>query len=774
MSVTDIESSALCPRRPLIGLAISAIVGVGLGARFHEFQTVFGVGCAVLIAVALFTFRRTSGGLAMLAASCALFAFRAALVGEVGRKLDLPPETGRGFVSVVGVIVDEPEVARMDPRGRPVWVFPLRVEAVQRAGPWRRTAASLRVVWTQEGARPDLAYGQRWALSGPATRDVNAMGRSLFNLRPLTSSARLLDRHAGFVLRDWCIRGRQYCSAVLGRGVEDFTDSVGLLRALMLGYRQALPDRVYDIFSRTGTLHIVAISGSHIMIFSAIVIALLRAAGVSRPKWLYVLTPLLAVYTMGTGLAPSAVRASVMATAYWAAIPFRRKPDGPTALAMAALVLLMASPMQLFDPGFQLSFIAVAGLMAFYPRLGALLSSPEHSDPLALPHRTWWVRAGLAARRSAVALIAASIAAWLATAPLSAALFNQFTPVALLANLFVIPLASAVLFTACLSLLAAPWSVFLLECFNHANVVFLSLLVWIVDVFDRLPLGHFFVRAPAWSWVALLYLLVAMLFHGARVGRRAAAFALLALAVGGGVFALRDDRVQIEAYGLGKGSAVFVNVPGGKDVLVDPGTSYRSRGLVRWLRGQGVDELRAIVLTRVRADTAGSLPYLLEKIPVRELWIPDFTGKSPTLERVLALAKERRLPVRKLARGDRIPLAGRAEWMALHPPRDGAFGGAAEAGLVSRVARGPSSLLLAGEGSRRMEEDMAKSRVDVSASVVFVGVRPEPEMAPAWGAPGAPLLSCGEGERLTVRFARSRGWRWWMPEVRWDVQSDEG
>ncbi len=287
---------------------VSAVCGCAIGLRFGSSPFPPLILCLVFTLLAILFRARPASSWAVQAAVICLFWMRTAYTQT---DITAAPElfTGgsdRAFVSVIGRVDDEAGVLREDEDGRRTWSFPLLVEGLHRVGDWRPVKFDVRVIWIAAGAAPPVNYGQRWQLDGLVRNDEFARGPSALVLRASTENARLLGEEQGSFLRAFCFRGRRACAEILSRGMEDFPDQAGLMRALMLGYRQAMPDHLYDIFSRTGTLHIVAISGSHIIIFSGIAIALIRSLGLRRTRWLYFLAPMLILYTLGTGMAPSA------------------------------------------------------------------------------------------------------------------------------------------------------------------------------------------------------------------------------------------------------------------------------------------------------------------------------------------------------------------------------------------------------------------------------------------------------------------------------------
>ena len=141
-----------------------------------------------------------------------------------------------------------------------------------------------------------------------------------------------------------------------------------LAQALTVGVRSDIPADVVRGFRDSGAAHLLAISGLHVGMALMMTLALARRFA-GRPRWLVFALPLLAVwgYAMLAGLPPSAQRAAVMATFYLAALYFGRQRHGLTALMLAALVLTAFDPGMVWEVSFQLSFLAMAGIVVVGP-----------------------------------------------------------------------------------------------------------------------------------------------------------------------------------------------------------------------------------------------------------------------------------------------------------------------------------------------------------------------------------------------------------------------
>ena len=641
-----------------------------------------------------------------------------------GRELRNLMDRPRENMEIVGVISCDPVLRAGRREGEEIREFTLELEAVRRAGAWQRARGEVAVRWkAKQGARA-VRYGERWALSGlVATTEPGPtqLNRPRYDLSVEPPSAQFLSGGHGVAPVSWCLRGRRASFDILGRGLEDFPMQAGLLRALILGYRQELPDELYRSFSLTGTLHVVAISGMHVVILGVLLMAFLKGLGFSRQYWVLLLAPALVAYTVATGMSASAMRACVMAVVFWAAPLFSRKPDGPSALATAALLILAFDPAQLFDIGFLLSFVAVAGLMTLYPLWMRPVRMALAADPWQLQTIPFWKRWGRAWGIETASLVVASVAAWLVTTPLSAHTFNVVSPVGLLGNLLVIPISSLVLLTGVLSLVAGSVSLFLAEIFNHANRVFISVMFawvnWTVDI----PGGHAFIRSPSLLWMACWYgALIGILVTRGRLRKLVALAAVLAMAASLGL-AARETRMVVDVLDVGHGNAVLVDVPGSGDVLLDAGARFQARNVAMHLRKRGVDRLEALVLTHGDSDHIGGADEILKTIPVSELWCTPFPGSSPLYRGLLEEAARRGVRIRRLVQGDRGSLGGGVEWEVLYPSGDIVRRRADEGSLVIRIASGPAAALFMGGAGGFIESAILRQPIELSCEVLLTG-----------------------------------------------------
>jgi competence protein ComEC len=431
---------------------------------------------------------------------------------------------------------------------------------------------------------------------------------------------------------------------------------------------------------------------------------------------------LLIIYTLATGMKPSAVRACVMAIIFWSAPLFGRKPDAPSAFALAAIVLLLFEPAQLFDAGFIFSFVIVAGLLLLVPRCMEICTAWLKPDP-------WQLETGGGLRRlvrsgwfGVASLLAVSTAAWLFSAPLTATFFNLVAPVALVGNLGVVPMAFVVVLTGCLSLVFGSLSSVMAEVFNHANRLFVTWLLSWIELLNSLPGGHWFTRSPSW-WVFIIWygsLEVGLI--GFRSRRWSRMLCLVGL-ISAGILTVGPQRPpQIDVLDVGNGSAVLVDLPAGGDVLFDAGPAYRVRAMIRHLKASGVNRVQALILSHPDARHVAGALDVLRIFRVDEIWCSPYAGRSSVYNEVLSEAERRGVPVVVKSRGDRGTFKGSdASWEVLHPSGMGRFKRADQASLVIKVDFPSLSVLLMGGAGGEEEADMLAAGVATNTDVLVVG-----------------------------------------------------
>ena len=238
----------------------------------------------------------------------------------------------------------------------------------------------------------------------------------------------LLEQASGFSLRRMSINARSFLEEKLTLFIPQ-PEELSVAKALILGKKEDLDKTTREVYAKAGAMHVLAVSGLHVGIIYLVLLGLLRQKQnkITRPVLVAsIVIPALWGYAFLTGLSPSVLRAVTMFSFLALAQVLNRRSASLNTLAISAFILLLVNPYMIMAVGFQLSYIAVAGIIFLYPVFEKWLNP---SNPVL---RFLWQ------------ITALSLAAQLVTSPLSALYFHRFPTYFLFSNLLVIPAATII------------------------------------------------------------------------------------------------------------------------------------------------------------------------------------------------------------------------------------------------------------------------------------------------------------------------------------------
>lgn len=446
----------------------------------------------------------------------------------------------------------------------------------------------------------------------------------------------------------------------LRRGVSSSLEAVpagqrrAVLAGVVLGEDEGLDASLRESFRASGLYHLLAVSGQNVAYVVAGTILVVWALGL--PRWLGELSALgtVAAYVLAVGWQPSVVRAGIaggLASLAWLA---SRPRDRWYFLLVGAAILLAWNPYSLLEPGFQLSFSAVAAIFLLVPWIGRRLEGYPVPKPLA-------------------DVVSISAACGLVTAPVLWLHFGAIPVYAVLANALAAPVVAPLLGFA---LAAAALHPFLPEA--SAALVWLD--AWLAGYLAlcaRLVGNLPYAQASSLPALGVLVAagLAALLFarmRGPKL-RRGIAVASLALALivawqvapGGDHPTPPPEGLRITVLDVGQGDAILLQVPEGS-VLVDQGPPEAD--VAAQLEELGVDTLAALVLTHPQRDHVGGAADVLEGTDVTAVVDPLIPSTSEDERAALAEARERDVPV-VVARAGRAFSVGGLRVRILWPER---------------------------------------------------------------------------------------------------------
>ena len=509
------------------GILTGALLGVGLGsgagilpASFIPPWALLGF-CLGLAAVTL------AWGRARPALLCVLI-FLAGWTNLALHTAALSPNDLRrilgdqpAIVSVRGALRETPSLRAHERGERESWRATAQVEVTALStnhGPWQPAAG--RMAASTPGTLADFFGGQTVEISGVAALPKGAAAEGTFDYRAYLKELGIYYQLQAASEQDWRVlatppappladRFRAWARRALARGLPVEDEALRLEWALTLGWKPALTEEVSEPFIRAATYHIFAVDGLRMAIVFGIFFGLFRALGLPRPLSGAVLIPLIWFYVALTGWPASAIRATVMLSVVIVGWVLKRPSDLLNSLFAAALIILTWEPQQIFQAGFQLSFLVVLCIILIMPplqRWAERLVAPDPLLPAELLPR--WRRIVRGPARYVGGLLLTSFAAWVGSVPLVAYYFHILTPVSTPANIVAVPLCGLVLVSNLAALLVTGWLPAAAECFNHAGWFLMQCIRVSSHWFAGWPGAYHYMAAPGILGSALYYALL--------------------------------------------------------------------------------------------------------------------------------------------------------------------------------------------------------------------------------------------------------------------------
>lgn len=535
-----------------------------------------------------------------------------------------------------------------------------------------------------------------------------------------------------------------------------------VLAALLLGDQRRIPRDLSDAYTRAGVNHILSISGFHIGIIAAfitfITIWLLTRFEYPALHWnvrriaVIIAVPAMLGYLFLTGNAPATARSVIMLSVFALALLAERERDSINTLLFAAFFLVAINPPTLFDVSFQLSFLALWGILVAAPLIMKCASTTS----------SVWLR-------GIIQFLGVSVAASLVTILPLLYIFKVASLNGILTNFLIVPLLG---YGAVLSGFIALPLVILLPSFAPWLLWPAATLVSVSNQFimwcSSLPVLTFH---GITSWDMLFFLLFMTCLTFLKNKTQLLVYLLL-IPLSASILHIyaanpSDGRLHIMMLSVGQSESLLVRLPDGSTMLVDgggylhdAGRDFGQRVIAPALGALNVRRIDWMISTHDDSDHSGGLPFIIKNLTVGEFW-----GGSVKLPELLNALKNRGVPRRTVSAGDVITLPGPVIISVFSPSRtvhaDAVIDelNENEQSLVFKLSYGSFSMLFTADTGFEAEEQMLAGEYDLKSTILKVGHHGSrystSEEFLDHVHPESALISAGRGNRFGLPSART-------------------
>ena len=683
---------------PLIYLSCAWVVGIFLGSEFNLPLALILTG---LVPLPLLFFLRQHRKIIILASLCLValfsgaFCFRSSLPTVNENCLQF---YNNQTVEIRGMVNTDPEIKEKTTHIR------LSATEIRLDEEWHEVSGTALLFVPRY---PTYSYGDVLLVVGeletpPQLNDFDYkdyLAHQGIYSTMLYPKIEILERGEGSKPLGWVYSLRNRLSQTLAEVLPE--PQASLAQGIILGIRGNIPPSVKTNFSHTGTAHLLAISGLHL----AIVAGILLSIGIwlfGRRHYLYIWLALgiIWLYALITGMHPPVVRGAIMASLFLTAELLGRQRSAITALTFAAAIMVGISPQILWDAAFQLSFLAMAGLIFLFPPLQAL-------GRRAVRAILGEDRAGASVANLITDSFSVTLGAIIAVWPVVAYYFGIISFVGLPATFLALLALPGIIITGALAgslgLVVLPAA----QVIGWLAWLFLSYMLLVVNGFAAIPFSSIEVGAInihlIWTYYLALALALALWLNSYR--RQASTLTtksltqvkpgidkitnlisrlpkkwvippllVVAILVSVAAATMPDDNLHVSFLDVGQGDAILIQ-EGNLQVLVDGGPSPQAIALELGKKMPFWDRtIELVVLTHPSADHVTGLVEVLNRYKVKQVLHPDLDFESDIYGEWLRLVKEKDIKCTIAHAGQQIDLGRGVSIQVLNPPTPQGWG----------------------------------------------------------------------------------------------------
>lgn len=515
---------------------------------------------------------------------------------------------------------------------------------------------------------------------------------------------------------DFCFKFRESLVSILNKSLA--AKYAPIMEGVLFGSAGRIDYQVQNDFALSGVIHILSVSGYHMALLAGVCLMLGNLFGLTRGVHTLITIAVTLFYAIMTGFSPPVARAAVMIWTLLLSRLLRRDYDWQSSMSLAAFVILIIDPQSLFNPGFQLSFIATWGI--FY------------LTPIIEPKLSFIPYAGKAA--------SVTLAAQLAVLPVTSYYFSYFSIISVVANLLIVPLVSLSMLTGSAALLGGAVSLTLAEIINFSTAFILELVLKLANLMSSLPFAVITTGQPSIPLTISIYMITVIVIETMRNRERflwtkriwqtnrpgiiLVVLVAVAVLLWTGIFMPPKD-LEVTFMDIGQGDAALIRSPHGKYLMIDTGGNEDTnstfdpgeRILVPFLRRQGIRTVDLMLLSHPHADHIKGAESVLKHMKIAMVAINPQFSQYPEGASLLDKFRQEGSKVKEVGGGNTI----RFDDIIIEVLQSsvGAMAGENNDSLIIRLSYGEFSILFTGDAEEVVLKALADSP-EIKATLIKV------------------------------------------------------
>ncbi len=497
-------------------------------------------------------------------------------------------------------------------------------------------------------------------------------------------------------------------------------EDASLLLAMLFGEKIGLEKSQKDKFIRCGIMHIFAVSGLHIGIAIVIFFFTLRILQVKRSITSIITILFIILYAMLTGFRPSVVRASIIGICYMLSFLVKREPSPYNVLSFSAFILLLFEPRLLYQASFQLSFLAVIGILLMTTKMLEVIK-----------FKPYFIRN----------TIIGSASAQIFVLPLVIHYFNVLSIIGYASNILVIPILFGIIYIAFFSLIFGFIIPPIGSLFNEVNSLLLSIIRIVTDFFSSLSISAIHYPNLSYPVIFLYYFMIGYILYkwkSEKWSKTQKGIRLLILFLALIVLLFfnywittpraiseltgSSDTLEITFLDIGQGDCTYFEFPDGKNMIVDGGPGEAGKYIVEpFLMKRGVNTINCMLLTHPDADHLSGLCDVVKTFNVDLCLANGDMHTTDLYIDFLKYIKEHKIDFRILRRWDRIDMFENIEMYVIHPDEENFdFYSGNSKSVVFKLIYKDFSILMCGDIENEAEYNIINTGFDLKSDVLKV------------------------------------------------------